>query len=79
MEFIKFMFNYNLQIVMALIVTFVLAACTSKELYSEVQNNRKAHCRTLPPQDIEDCLNNLNDKTYDEYEKLRQELIKNRK
>ena len=50
------------------LVLLNLTACTSKEMYQAVQQNREHNCRTKPPQEREQCEENLNKKTYEEYE-----------
>lgn len=57
----------------ALIV--LISGCTNKELYNATKNNRESFCRTLPPQDAEECKQSLNKKSYEEYERQRKQII----
>ena len=53
-----------------------LSGCTNKELYDSTQpKNNEAECRKLHPSEYEKCIS-LGSKSYEEYEKERQEIMK---
>jgi hypothetical protein len=49
----------------------VISACTAQAWYEGVKQGAENTCRSQPPSESERCLENLNKKTYDEYEKER--------
>ena len=63
---------------MWIVAVFLLSACTTKELYEHTQLQVKTHCNQKVGVEKEQCLENINEKTYDEYEKERQEIMKNK-
>lgn len=58
-------------------VTFSLAlsACTSKELYNAGKANRESHCKAYVGPEREQCLQEVNQKSYEVYEQERQQVI----
>lgn len=48
-----------------------MTACTNKAWYEGVKEGAKNNCRSQPPGEVESCLERLNTKTYEEYEKER--------
>ena len=52
-----------------------LASCTKKELYETIQPKYdEAECRRLPPEQYEECIKR-DAKSYEQYQKERQEVI----
>jgi len=48
-----------------------ITGCTTKSWYEGVKEGAKNNCRSQPPGEVESCLEKLNNKTYEEYEKER--------
>lgn len=46
----------------------ILTGCTTKSFYEGGQIGAKQKCNSQPPSEIEQCLKNLNNKTYKEYQ-----------
>lgn len=49
----------------------VISSCTTQAWYESVKKGAENNCRSQPPSEAEQCLENLNKKTNDEYEKER--------
>lgn len=60
-----------------LLLPITLAACTSQELYDQTQRQVKLNCNQKVGVEKEQCLKKLNEKSYEEYEKERKEVINN--
>ncbi len=60
-------------ITLALVVTVFIAVsgCTTEAWYEGAKEGAKNNCRNQPPDEVDRCLEKLNKKTYDEYEKER--------
>lgn len=52
-----------------------VAACSNEQVYSAVQQNRQLECSKLPQPEYEECMWETG-MSYDEYERKRQELLK---
>lgn len=52
-----------------------VAACSHEQVYSAVQQNRQFECSKLPQPEYEECMRETG-MSYDEYERRRQELLK---
>jgi hypothetical protein len=63
-------------IFIAILFMVGLSACTSKELYNHTKAQVKAHCNLKVGVEKEQCLEQINTKSYEEYEAERQEVIK---
>jgi hypothetical protein len=50
---------------------FTTSSCTTQAWYEAVKEGAKNNCNNQPPSEAERCLDNLNKKTYEEYEKER--------
>ncbi|MBA6328272.1 hypothetical protein H4J46_10030 [Colwellia sp. MB02u-6] len=62
--------------ILAICLIFTLSGCTNKEFYNSTQpKNNESECRKLHPTEYEKCIS-LGSKSYEEYEKERQEVIK---
>jgi len=62
------------QLITFILLTFFMMAisgCTTQAWYESVKQGAENNCRKQPPIESERCLENLNKKTYDEYEKER--------
>lgn len=57
-------------IVLAFIVN-AIAGCTTQAWYDGAKQAAENNCRSQPSTEMERCLENLNKKSYDEYEKER--------
>lgn len=59
--------------VLVMFVFFILitCGCTNKSWYEGVKEGAKNNCRSQPPGEVDACLEKLNNKTYEEYEKER--------
>jgi len=53
-----------------------LSACTSQELYNHTQMQVKINCHNKVGIEREQCLEQINTKSYDDYEAERQKVIK---
>ena len=57
-----------------ILLTFLMLAissCTSQAWYESVKQGAENNCRKQPPSESERCLESLNKKTYEDYEKER--------
>ena len=62
------------QLIAFIFLTFFMLAisgCTTQAWYESVKQGAGNNCRRQPPSESERCLENLNKKTYEEYEKER--------
>ncbi len=60
------------KIIAFILLTFFmsyLTGCSTKAWYEGGQNSAKHNCHNQPPSEIDQCLKNLNKKTYKEYQK----------
>jgi hypothetical protein len=62
-------FKYNTLLLGIFMST--LAGCTTQAWYEGVKQGAENNCRNQPPSEIDRCLENLNKKSYEEYEKER--------
>lgn len=53
------------------IVMIIMSGCTSQAWYEGVKESANNNCRNQPPSEVNRCLDKLNNKTYEEYEKER--------
>ncbi len=56
---------------------WLLASCSNKEIYSNIQLNQRQKCQDLklPPAAYDECVSAYNE-SYDDYEKKRQQALK---
>lgn len=59
--------------ILMLLVILSMAGCSNRAIYENIQLNNRNECAKLPPPEYEKCMEDVN-KSYDEYEKERQEL-----
>jgi hypothetical protein len=57
--------------ILPIFLMLVISSCTTQAWYESVKQGAENNCRKQPPSESERCLENLNKKTYDEYEKER--------
>lgn len=62
--------------VQILIVILLVAGCSNRTIYENIQLNNRNQCAELPPSEYEACIEAA-DRTYDEYERERKEAIDN--
>ncbi len=53
------------------ILSLMILGCSNKSLYEAIQENRVNDCRNLSYQKEQQCLNSLNQKSYEEYQRER--------
>ncbi|NQZ80110.1 MAG: hypothetical protein HRT52_03745 [Colwellia sp.] len=63
-------------IIFAIILSSLLTACTSKEIYNATQINRQSKCNEEVGVLRDKCLESLNKKSYEDYERERKDIIK---
>lgn len=57
----------------AIFISFIaLAACSSKDVYDAVQENRRTECQKLPDREQQQCLQD-HQMSYEAYKRLREE------
>jgi hypothetical protein len=61
----------SLMLILFIVLSVTMTACTNKAWYEGVKEGAKNNCRSQPPGEVESCLERLNTKTYEEYEKER--------
>lgn len=59
----------NQLMITSILLTMVLASCTNKAWYEGAQEGARNNCRSQPQSEVEACMEKLNKKTYEEYEK----------
>ena len=50
---------------------FTISGCASQTWYEGVKESAKNNCRMQPPGEVDRCLEKVNNKSYEEYEKDR--------
>lgn len=53
------------------IVMIIMSGCTAQAWYDGLKEGANNNCRNQPPSEVNRCLDKLNNKTYEEYEKER--------
>ncbi|MBW8190354.1 hypothetical protein K0504_04835 [Neiella marina] len=61
-------------IVSILTLSIALAGCSHQSWYDGIQTSKRNDCMKLPQSEADQCLNETN-KTYQEYERERQEAL----
>ncbi|WP_191601518.1 hypothetical protein [Marinomonas algicola] len=61
----------NGRLFLLLISVFYMAACSNKDLYEAIQDNRVNECRNMTYNQEQACLNSINQKSYEEYNRER--------
>jgi hypothetical protein len=65
-------FLYCLAILMALSIQ----ACSQRLWYEGAKQSHRNECNKAPPSEREECLRNMDNDSYDEYQRKKQEEIK---
>lgn len=60
-----------------LLVLFSATGCSNRAMYDNIQINQRNECLKLPPARYDECMKHAR-KTYDEYERERQEYLESR-
>jgi len=55
-------------------IFLIIVGCSSTTAYESIQAGNRSECSTRPPPQYDECINNAN-KSYDEYERERKEVI----
>lgn len=63
-----------MKLIFALLVAFAATACSNQQLYDAAQHNHEQKCLKQPPAMYQACMAEF-DKSYQEYEKERQEVL----
>ncbi|HAC28366.1 MAG: hypothetical protein CMG79_19620 [Marinobacter sp.] len=58
-----------------LLVCVLVAGCSSKAVYDNVQRNNRQECVSVPPPQYDECIQRSS-KSYEEYERDRSEVLK---
>ena len=64
-----------MKVIVGIMVLMGLSCCSSfstQQAYSIIQENQRLQCQKLPAAEYEDCIKR-NDRSYDEYQRIRQE------
>ena len=59
---------------LSLAFIIVIAGCTTKSVYENIQLNNRQQCYKLPPSQYDECMANAN-KSYDDYQRQRNETL----
>lgn len=57
--------------ILMIIASLTVSACTNKVWYDGVKEGARNNCRSQTPGEVDACMEKLNTKTYEEYEKER--------
>lgn len=63
-----------MKVVFMSIIVMVLAGCSARAVYDNVQLNNQQECARVPPSEYDACMEAAS-KTYDEYQREREELL----
>ncbi|GLX78382.1 hypothetical protein tinsulaeT_17220 [Thalassotalea insulae] len=63
------------KIIQLLLILLTISACSSKELYDAGKQNRQSYCREYVGPEYEQCLKEINNKSYEDYQRERQQVI----
>lgn len=58
-----------------LALTLLLASCSNKSVYQDLQRNKRNECMQVPPAEYDRCMRSM-EQTYEDYERQRQEALK---
>lgn len=58
-------------VLMSFCFMVAIFGCTAQSWYEGVKESAKSNCRNQPPSEVESCMESLNKKTYEEYQKER--------
>jgi hypothetical protein len=60
-----------------LLAHILVAGCSNKAVYDNLQHNQRLRCEQLPLSEYERCMRNT-DKSFEEYERERKEYLEER-
>lgn len=63
-----------MKVVFMSIIVMALAGCSARAVYDNVQLNNQQQCARVPPSEYDACMEAAS-KTYDEYQREREELL----
>ena len=63
-----------MKVVFISIIVMALAGCSARAVYDNVQLNNQQRCARVPPSEYDACMEAAS-KTYDEYQREREELL----
>lgn len=63
-----------LRVILMLITACTLFGCSNRAIYENIQLHNRQQCAQLPPSQYDDCMEEIN-KSYDEYEREREESL----
>lgn len=63
-------------LLLAVIGLYLLSGCSAKELYNVGIKQQETHCNQYVGSEKEQCLRDINQKSYDVYQQERQQVIK---
>jgi len=66
----------KIQYCLAILMAVSVQACTQRAWYEGVKQSRRNECNKAPPSEREECLRTMDNDSYDEYQRKRQEEIK---
>lgn len=52
-------------------LVLIISGCSNKSVYEGVKEGARNNCHSQPPSEVDACLEKLNSKSYEEYEKDR--------
>lgn len=58
-----------------LALTLLLASCSNKSVYQDLQRNKRNECMQGPPAEYDRCMRSM-EQSYEDYERQRQEALK---
>lgn len=58
-----------------LTLTLLLASCSNKGVYQDLQRNKRNECLQVPPAEYDRCMRSM-EQSYEDYERQRQEALK---
>lgn len=63
------------KILYSLLICMMVAGCSSKAVYDNMQRNSRQECVSVPPAQYDECIERSS-KSYDEYKRDRAEVLK---
>jgi len=61
----------SFRLIPIILYSLAFSACTHQAWYEGVKEGARNNCRSQPPGEVDACMEKLNTKTYEEYEKER--------
>lgn len=63
-----------MKVKLAFLIFLMISGCSSRGAYEGIQAGNRSECFKLPPSQYDECMSNAN-KSYDEYERERKEVV----